>query len=47
MRSAKSSGIVSAAQRVHPHVEYEVSFDNRLHHEAEITATFTELPSRP
>lgn len=47
MRSAKSSATILSAHRTQSYVEYEVSFDNRLHHEAEITATFSELPNGP
>jgi predicted metalloprotease with PDZ domain len=35
-----------AQQRTAP-IAYEIAFPNAVHHEAEITATFTALPARP
>lgn len=37
----------AAAQRGQTPVRYRVTFPNRAHHEAEITVTFTDLPTRP
>ena len=34
------------AQSTFP-IEYEISFENRAHHEAEITVTFTDLTADP
>ncbi|MDA0329010.1 MAG: hypothetical protein O2958_08385 [Gemmatimonadetes bacterium] len=53
MRAFVLSGLAVAllsgcgeAQSASP-IRYEISFDNRAHHEAEITVTFDDLPSGP
>ncbi|MES2733150.1 MAG: M61 family peptidase [Bacteroidota bacterium] len=36
-----------ASTQAQPTVQYDLSFPNRAHHEAEITATFAQLPGQP
>ncbi|NTV46191.1 MAG: M61 family metallopeptidase [Chlorobiales bacterium] len=45
MRPVKSNVAHSSKQQ--SHIEYSISFDNRQHHEAEISVTFNDLPNKP